>query len=270
MPVWLKCKNCEKEFYTAKSDYRVGTSEECQNCGGILNKICKNLQRVLEENMLVEVKLNSEQGDRRARCMVEDITEDNIELVVRDGHIPSDISSREDGVRVGFSRNKPMAGRYYFQSSVEVVSGGENGSKLILSSPEYALRQQERRAPRYPLDADVKYRLVENKADFDEIKSRGGSKERQTEDVLESEGKAVDVSLSGILVADDPERISGIDEDQKVSLNIETEEEEIELTGEIARVDELEEEEKVGLGIKFNDVSSEEEIMLQKIQMEKF
>jgi len=302
MPVWLKCKNCDQEFYTARSDYKIDTVEECQNCGGILNKICKNLQRVLNKGNLVEVKVNSEEADRadraerRARCEVEKITSESIDLLVKDGHFPADISSPQKEIEVSFSRNKPLAGRYYFQTRVKEVNKGDGGTVVTIAVPRFARRQQERRAPRYPVEAEVKYRLVENKADFDEIKSDGKSGESLTladesegasreevsiltkkvhekdqEKVQERKGKAVDISLSGILVADDPDDpdiISKLDKSQPVSLTIDTKEEKLELTGEIARVDRLEDEKKLGLGIKFKDVSSEEEIQLQKIQME--
>lgn len=41
MPVRLKCKECGRRYYTAKSTKQVKkTDRECQECGGEL-KICK-------------------------------------------------------------------------------------------------------------------------------------------------------------------------------------------------------------------------------------
>lgn len=267
MSVWLKCKNCKEEFYTDSNTYKIDHDKKCNECGGNLNKMQKDIEEILKSDMLVEVKIDSGRDDLRTRCMVKNIEDDSIKLIVIDGQIPRGISLFEK-VEVSFSRDKPKAGRYQFHSSIKQVSTEEGNSVVIISVPEYALRHQERGAPRFPLDAEVKYRLVDSKADFDEIKSGGEYEEPEGEKVLSSEGKAVDVSLSGILVADDPGHISDVEENQRVSLNIETENEKIELSGKIARVTDLDEEEKLGLGIKFEDISGKEELLLQKMQME--
>ncbi len=254
MPTWFKCRDCKEKFYTAKSEFQINKDERCYKCGGILDKICRDVERVLEEGDLVEMLLTPGGKDRRARVEVKSIVEGYIIMNVKDGQVSHDRVNEDEVVEVRFTRDKPRPGRFSFKSKL-VDYESEEDLDITISKPNHAVHHQERRAPRFPLHTEAKFRVAESEEDLEKAKNY-------------EQGETVDLSVTGVLVASDTSRPEEIEEDNPVKLKLELEEYELEIEGRIARVTELEKkkEGKTGLGVEFADIDNEQRELLRELQ----
>ena len=254
MPTWFKCRNCKEKFYTAKSEFQINKDERCYKCGGILDKICREIERVLEEGDLVEMLLTPGEEDRRARVEVENIEEDCINMSVIDGYVSPARANEDEIVEVRFTRKEPRPGRFSFKSELINYESKED-LNIIISKPNHAVHHQERRAPRFPLNTEAKFRVAESEEDLEPEKSY-------------ERGETVDLSVTGVLVASDDFSPEEVEEDKPVKLKLELEEHELEIEGRIARIAELKqgEKKKAGMGIEFTALDEDERRILKKLR----
>ena len=257
MPTWLKCRDCKEKFYTAKSEFQLDKEERCYRCNGILDKICRHIEQVLEEDDLVEVLLTPGREDRRARVEVDRIEDDYIDMRVKDGHVSHDRVKKEEIVEVRFTREAPRPGRYSFRSKL-LDYDGEEDVNIYISRPDHAIHHQERRAPRFSINTKAKYSVAENEEDL------------ETRESFES-GETLDISVSGVLVAAESASPENLKENRPVKLKLELENHELEIDGRIARVTELEKAEKrqAGMGIEFTGIGEDEQSILREFQSQK-
>lgn len=257
MPTWLKCRDCREKFYTAKSEFQLEDEGRCYKCGGLLDKICRNVEEVLEKRMLIEVLLKPGSEDRRVRAEVAKIKNDYIDLTVKDGHVSHDKLNDNELVEVRFSRKKPNPGRYYFRSKLLDYNGSDS-MDISISKPKHVVQRQERNAPRFPIKTEAKHKIVEPPEELDKPLNF-------------NRGKTLDLSVSGAMVAPENVNPEKLEEDSPVKLKLELEDQEIMIEGRIARVAEPKDIEKsrIGMGIEFTSINEEEQRALRKFQSRK-
>ena len=268
MPTWLKCRNCREKFYTARSKFELIKDEKCHKCGGELDRICQDIEQVLDAGDLVEILLEPGSEEKRARAGVESIEDDYMEMIVKDGHVSRDRVSEDEVVEVRFTRGFPRPGRFSFVSKI-LDYQDEDSRGLTISKPNHAVHRQERRAPRFAVDTPVKYRVVDSRDELELVNFKE-KKELDEHDEYEK-GKTVDLSVSGVLIASEDLNSEEIEENKPVKLKLELKNYELEIVGEIARVTELEkddDQQKAGMGVEFAELDSKEYTALREFQLE--
>ena len=243
MPAWLRCRECGSKFYTARSDHKLG-EEECDYCGGEMDKICKNVSALLEEGLTL--RFSPENGEEY-QGHIHSLTEDSITIVFAEDLYPEKISSGNKLTFKFYHNKKEYQGRYKFKSKVIKYHKGY----LSVTIPLYIIHIQERDSRRVPLHSNVYYLFTDKE----------NSKLHQ--------GKSVDISLSGLLLADDKEKIEEVEKNTKLNLKLEVADQTIYVEGRVARIDELDEgKNQAGIGIEFSKMENEvkEKINEYKLQ----
>ena len=262
MPTWLKCRDCGAKYYTARSEYSLNDREKCEKCGGDLARISNDYKKVLSEDLLVEFKVTGE-SETRARTRVAEVDRKSIETEIVDGENFKSIIRERLEVEVNFSRSHPHPGRFQFYSSVEEIEEETDEEIVSLKAPEYLYKNQERKAPRFPVDGEVEFQPLDQEKSLEK-------EVVEPENESMYEGKAVDISVSGIMFLENGSSPVEMEEDQPVYLRLEFEGKEFEVAGRVARVAEnapVEAETGRGFGVEFEDLPEKGELMIQELQM---
>ncbi|MFW6301704.1 MAG: PilZ domain-containing protein [Bacillota bacterium] len=240
MPTWFRCKNCFNKYYTAAPLEVAMIDDECEKCEGKLEPIYYEVASFLKRNLEVDFNFKHAGPARLSKGKIKSYSKKSINLVLSGNKFEEKFYDYRASCRVSFAREDHPAGRFYFDS--EVLNFDQDIKLgLIISSPEYLVRKQERSAPRYPIKTDVKYRLA------DDIKSLLAG-----DQVEYNQGWTVDISKSGVLLMTDSNEIEEINEDKYVDLKIEYDRYNISTIGNVARINKLEKaNDRVALGIKF-------------------
>ena len=269
MPTWLKCRNCKEKIYTSKSRFELIKDESCYKCGGKLDRICRDIELILDSGDLVEMLLTPGREEKRARLKVVEIGDEYIDMMTKDGYVLPERVNEDGVVEVRFTRGFPRPGRFFFVSKI-LDYQDEDSRGITISKPNHAVHRQERSAPRFAVDTPVKYRVVDSR---DELELVNFKEERKLDDYDEYEtGETVDLSVSGVMIAAESVSPAEIEENKPVKLKLKLEDYELEIEGEIARVTELEkddDQQKAGLGVEFSELDSKEYTALREFQLEK-
>jgi len=274
MPTWLKCRNCGKDFYTATSEYNIDREERCQNCQGNLVLINRMVEKVLSKGQNLELYFQEE--GKKFQGELDFITED--ELSIKNGDDIEEILSGEyllegEECRASFSCRGAYSGRYYFDTEFLSLSR-EKKEDILLATPDYLVRRQERKDIRFSSNVPVKYRIAESLEELETGWKNFSVQGYQT-------GKALNISSSGMLLADEKQFLSRVGENHKVVLKVEQGQYNFSLQGRVARVSDLTELEKdrrnehfpeenyLGLGIQFLELKDESYKQLEKFKLEK-
>lgn len=213
---------------------------ECEKCGGKLEEIYYDIDIFLKRNLEVDINLKKPGPVRLRKGKIISYDNKSLNLLLLGNKFDDEFYENRVSCRVGFAREKHPSGRFYFDSEV-LNYNEEKRNKLIITTPDYLVRKQERSAYRYPLKTDVKYRLADNIGNL----LAGDQAEY-------NKGWTVDISKSGVLLMADGIDLEKIYKGKYIDLKIKCNGYNISTIGHIARVNNLDKlDKRVALGVEF-------------------
>ena len=237
MPAWYRCKQCKEKFYTASSSMASNYSGRCEKCGGKLQEIFRDTQELIERGLMVNFHLMENQLTAVYQGKVLSVRDDEISLIVYSDR-PDNLLKELAACNLSFARDENPEGRFYFHSKILSYYQHQD-PQVVVETPEFLIRRQERKAPRFELETKVKYRIA---SDVGELMA-------MTDDDYRI-GKTRDISRTGLLLVDDL-NLDEVD-DKYIDMEIEYGEYNISTIGNIARVKSVDETgDKKALGVRF-------------------
>ena len=237
MPAWFRCEKCEEKYYTASSSEANKFSDECEKCGGNLQEIFWEVEKLIERESIVNFHLTENQPSVVYKGKVLSVNDDGIGLLVynnKSDNLLNELAS----CHFSFARAKKPEGRFHFQSQI-LGYYHHDEPQVVVETPEFLIRREERKAARFELETSVKYRIAN---DVRELMAMS--------DDDYNIGKTRDISKSGLLLVDNL-GLSVVD-DKYIDLEIEYDDYKISTIGNIARAETVDETgDKKALGVKF-------------------
>ena len=257
MPTWFKCKKCGKKYYTATSSDAGKFDDLCEECDGNLAEVYYDVKQYLKKSMMVNFHLRKKEPAKLYSGKVLSVDDREINLIVYSKR--SDIILKElSACHVSFARDEFPEGRYFFHGKI-LSFYEEMNPQIILETPEYIERKQQRQAERYPLKTRVKYRLGD---DIKELMEKADSDYKV--------GQSLDISRSGLLLMDEMSKFEELNPEKYIDLEIEYGDYNISTIGNIARVNRLKEADgKLALGIKFLERDSNNLDIIEELKDKK-
>ena len=244
MPTWFRCKECFSKYYTAAPLEEAMIDDECEKCKNQIEPIYYEIGRFLKSNLEVDFNIKKKNPARLNKAKIMAFNNNSINLFLFNNTYADKFFDFRVSCRVSFARDEYPAGRFYFDS--EILNYNKDKSLgVIISTPEYLVRKQERSAPRYSLRTAVKYRLAD---DINNLLANDHSDYKQ--------GWTIDISKSGLLLMADSEAPEEINNDKYVDLMIEYDSYNISTIGNVARVNNNDNDNSIALGIKFLEQKS--------------
>ena len=244
--IWFRCKECTNKYYIATPLEETNVVGECDKCGGIVEPIYYEIEKFLSRNLVVDFSLIKNGPVMLSKGEVMSFNNKSISLIIYENTFDSSLYDFSVSCRVSFAREEIPVGRFYFDSEV-LNYGKDNKFGVIISTPEYLIRKQERLDPRHSLRTDVKYKLAD---DIEKL---------MADDLAEYNlGWTVDISQSGALLLADREALENIVVNKYINLEIEYDRYKISTVGNIARVENVDvADERIALGINFLKAKSD-------------
>lgn len=244
MPTWFRCEECASKYYTAAPLEEAMIDDECEECNNKIEPIYYAVERFLERNLKVNFNIKKKSPARLNQGEITSFNKRSINLALHGKEFNDDLFDYRISCNVNFARDEYPAGRFYFDS--EVLNYCENKRLgVIISTPKYLVRKQERSAPRYPLRTAVKYRLADDISNF---LANNQSDYKQ--------GWTIDISKSGLLLMADREATKEINNDKYIDLMIQYDNYNISTIGNIARMNNIDNDNRIALGIEFLEQKS--------------
>ncbi len=255
MPVWFRCKRCEEKYYTASSIKASKFSDECEKCGGNLQEIFRDSQKLIERGLMINFHLTDNHLSAVYEGKVLSVNNDEISLIVYSDR-PNNLLKDLAACNLSFARDKSPEGRFYFHSRILGYYQHED-PQVVVEAPEFLIRREDRKAPRFELETTVKYRIA---GDVGELMA-------MTDDDYKT-GKTRDISKSGLLLVDYLD-LSEIN-DKYIDLEIEYGDYRISTIGDIARVESVDETgDKKALGVRFLKHNSDNLDIIDELRAKK-
>ncbi len=255
MPAWLRCKQCEEEYYTATSIMATKFSRQCEKCGGNLQEIFWNVQKLIEPERIVNFHLTENQMTALYHGKVLSVNDDEISLLVYSDK-PDNLLNELAACYLSFSRAEYPEGRFYFHSQILGYYQHED-LQVVVKTPDFLVRKEGRRAPRFELKTTVKYRIADN---FGKLIAMS--------DDDYNFGKTRDISKRGLLLVDS---LGSCEIDNKyIDMKIEYDDYKISTIGNITRVDSIDETgDKKALGVRFLRRNSDTLDIIEELRAKK-
>jgi len=258
MPTWFKCRECGKKYYTATSSDAGNFDDFCEECDGKLAEVYYDVKRFIKRNLMVDFNLERKRPSNLYSGKVLSINDDEVNLIVYSRR-PNTILKELSACNISFAREESPEGRYFFHTRI-LSYYQEQDPQIVVETPEFVERKEERRAVRYPLKTRVKYRLGN---DIKELMEKVDGDYRV--------GETLDISKTGVLLLD---RDAGYDElspDKYIDLEIEYGDYRISTIGNIARINRRKEiDGSLALGIKFIEGDSDNMEIIEELKDDKF
>ena len=255
MPAWLRCKQCEEEYYTATSIMTAKFSSKCEKCGGNLQEIFWDIQKLIEPEMIVNFHLMENQQAIIYQGKVLSVNNDEIDLLVYSDK-PYNLLNELEACCLSFARADNPEGRFYFHSKILGYYQHED-LQVVVKTPEFLVRKEERKAPRFELETTVKYRIAD---DFVKLIA-------MFEDDYNF-GKTRDISKRGLLLVDN--LVSSEIDNKYIDMKIEYNDYKISTIGNIARVKSVDGTgDKKALGVMFLRRNSDTLNIIEELRVKK-
>ena len=255
MPAWLRCKQCEEEYYTATSSMATIFTSKCEKCGGNLQEIFWNIKKLIKPEVIVDFHLTENQLATIYQGKVLSVNDDEIGLLVYSDK-PDNILNELAACYLSFARADNPEGRFYFHSEILGYYHHEN-LQVVVKTPEFLVRKEERRAPRYELETTVKYRIAD---DFGKLIAMS--------DNDYNFGKTRDISKRGLLFVDN--LVSSEIDNKYIDMKIEYNDYKVSTIGNIARVKSVDETgDKKALGVRFLRRNSDTLDIIEELRVKK-
>ena len=237
MPAWFRCEQCEEKYYTASSREASKFSDECEKCGGNLQEILWDVPELIERETIVDFHLTENQLTNIYQGKVLSLNGDEIGLHVYSNK-SNNLLDEMATCYLSFSRSKRPKGRFYFNSQI-LGFYDHDDHQVVIKTPEFLVRREERSSPRFELETTVKYRIAD---DFGKLMAMA--------DDNYNIGETRDISKKGLLLVDNL-GLSVVN-DKYIDLKIEYDDYKISTIGNIARVNSIDQSgDKKALGVKF-------------------
>lgn len=258
MPTWFKCRGCGEKYYTAASS-KIGNFDDlCEECGGELAEVYFDVKRFVKKNLMVDFNLERKRPSNLYSGKVLAINDNEVNLIIYSKR-PNTILKELSVCNISFAREESPEGRYFFHSRI-LSYYQQQDPQIVVETPEFVERKDERRAVRYPLKTRVKYRLGD---DIQELMEKADGDYRV--------GETLDISKTGVLLLDRDARYDELGSDRYIDLEIEYGDFRISTIGNIARVNRRKEiDGSLALGIKFIDGESANLEIIEELKDDKF
>ncbi|MFW5790911.1 MAG: PilZ domain-containing protein [Bacillota bacterium] len=258
MPTWFKCEKCGNKYYTAASSDVGNFDDFCEECNGRLVEVYYDVSRFLKRNLMVDFNLKKQGPSKLYSGKVLSINDDEVNLIVYSKR-PNTILKELSACNISFAREESPEGRYFFHSKI-LSYYQEQDPQVVVETPEFVERKDERRAVRYPLKTRVKYRLGD---DIQELMKKADGEYRV--------GETIDISKSGLLLLDKNARYDELSPDKYIDLEIEYGDYRISTIGNIARINRRKEiDGSLALGVKFIEGDSDNLEIIEELKGNKF
>ena len=116
MPTWLRCSECREKYYTARNIFDIDSDKTCENCGGRLKKIYREIDHVLEEGRPIAIE--QEDTGERAGFEIKEIHSESLDIKVRQVDFKRLPDIEADNFEISFAA--PGSHNGIFKSEVEI------------------------------------------------------------------------------------------------------------------------------------------------------
>ena len=116
MPTWLRCSECREKYYTARNIFDIDSDKTCENCGGRLKKIYREIDHVLEEG--IPAALEQKDTGERAEFEVKEIHAESFDINIRQDDFKRLPDIEADSFEILFEA--PDSHNGIFKSEVEI------------------------------------------------------------------------------------------------------------------------------------------------------
>ena len=117
MPTWLRCSECREKYYTARNIFDIDSDKTCQNCGGRLDKIYREVSYVLEKGRPIAIE--QENTGEGAEFEIKEIHNESFDIKVRQADFKRFPDIETDNFEILFK--VPGSHQDIFKSEVELI-----------------------------------------------------------------------------------------------------------------------------------------------------